>query len=174
MGHPFRQVHIVFFRAFEAGQYCLSMAEAYPSPSAWIPAVPQHPWASWTDTSSHSSGQADRINCALQKPHFLQKSHTKHQLWYLTQNKMDLNMYDCYFLSQFRCIWLCLSYYTDSMNQWYFAQNMFWNWYSVFIFMFKINIYGIKFSWFSWILGEKKRSRGEVTIFFVILCWAFC
>lgn len=92
------------FRASEAGQYCFSMTEAYPSPTVRNPAVPQHSAhycshgpADQTRAAIHF-GQGDRIKCTLKKTHFFQKSHKKHKLWYLTQNKMDLNMYDWHFL----------------------------------------------------------------------------
>lgn len=58
-----------------------------------------HTQASWTDTFSHPFGTGGQEKCALQKHHFFQKSHKRHQQWYLTQNKMDLNMCDYHFLS---------------------------------------------------------------------------
>lgn len=42
-------------------------------------------------------GWGDRTKGTSQKPHF-QKSHKKHQLWYLTQHNIDINMHDCHFL----------------------------------------------------------------------------
>lgn len=74
--------------------------------SVWIPAVLQQlahdcnrgP-AEQTRSAIHF-GQGDRKNCTLQKPLCFQKSHKKHQQWYLTQNKMDL-------LNNFKKMSLC-------------------------------------------------------------------
>lgn len=51
------------------------------------------PWASWTGTFSHPfwAGLLHRNTTSSKKA-------TKNQLWYLTQNKVDINMYDCHFL----------------------------------------------------------------------------
>lgn len=92
------------FRASEAGQYCFSMTEAYPSPT--VKTLLCHSTRHTTETMGQLNrhmqlsifGQGDRIKCTLKKTHFSQKSHKKHKLWYLKQNKMNLNMYDWHFL----------------------------------------------------------------------------